>query len=258
MVSLFDTPPIQTEKRKVSAHFISHLDIFLIVFSASVVHQQVMLNLVSVLIYNILQDLYSFSRRATMLSDNVLIPRRLPDFTADQQSFILQLIAAGIPYKEICEAFIEAYPDFAENLPSKAISERLYDRIRKLKSAKSDQITELSKEHRDKNAPIRSKDAEYRFRMLDEMLHNTPDTEVIYSTPDGVEKKQCNRAIKLKIIELMERIEGTFDKDGYADGRPADWMPPMVSGELLGPPPEQADNMEKLNPPPDETDTTGT
>lgn len=135
-------------------------------------------------------------------------PRRLPPLTEAQQRFILTHLAAERPYAEICALFLEAYADFGMELPSDIVLSRLYDTIRKLKRSRSEEISEIGQQL------IRSKDPEYRFRVLDKLLHETPDVEVIYSTPEGVEKKQCNRAVKVKIIELMERIDGTFDNSG--------------------------------------------
>lgn len=188
-----------------------------------------------------------------MLQTSSILFGRLPDLTADQQLFIMRRLAAEETYMEICVAFIEAYPGFsAENMPSDVVADRLYDRIRKLKSAKSEEIAKLASELGPRPESIRSKNAAYRFALLDKMLHETPDTEVIYETPEGVKKIQCNRAVKVKMIELMEKIEGTFDKEGGShDGQPAGWMPSMVSSDVLGPPPNQAEKVQQLNPPPE-------
>lgn len=187
-----------------------------------------------------------------MISESVLSPRRLPDFTKEQQTFVLQQLALNVAYQEICELFLQSYPNFAENTPVGMIEARLYDRIRKLKSAKSDEIAKIASEYAAQNAPIRSRDADYRFRMLDEMLHNTPDTEVIYKTPEGVEKTQCNRSVKLKIIELMERIEGTFDENhtGYSPDEIPRLVPNPFPGKFEAID-EKNRKIMQLNPPPD-------
>lgn len=163
---------------------------------------------------------------------------RLPSLTDAQQFLILTHLAYQTPYTKICELFLEKYSDFGADLPTEVVSTRLYDTVRKLKQSKSEEIAQIA------DSVIRSKIPEYRFKMLDQMLHETPDVEVIYTTPEGVQKKQCNRAVKVKIIELMERIDGTFDKAAYD----------TFSGEIpelveypFGPPPNYEEEMKRYH-----------
>lgn len=163
--------------------------------------------------------------------------QRLPSLTTEQQLFILTHLAFEKTYTVICQLFLEQYKDFGSGLDAEVVASRLYDTIRKLKRSRAEEIAEIGKN------VVRSQDPDYRFKYLDKMLHDTPDVEVIYSTPEGIEKKQCNRAIKVKMIELMERIDGTFDRvgSGYRDMH----EPPVLVPDPFGPPPNYAEEMAR-------------
>lgn len=163
-------------------------------------------------------------------------PTKLPKFTSEQREFVMDRLSRDVPYAEIVDDFKRMYSYFCEPFSDDVLDKCLRERLRTLKNKNKDELLQMSEEGSQPLIPITN--PYYRLQYLDKMLHDTPDIEVVAYDGNGNPKKKSNRADKLKMFEMAERI---FEKMlGIDDEQVRQEMPKMVSSEVLGPPPEQS------------------
>lgn len=160
--------------------------------------------------------------------------------TTDQREFVLERLAADMPYTEIISDFTRMYPYVCEAYDPEVFRTRLYDQLRKLKSdnKNSDTSTETdgSPSHPAGQPLIPITNPYYRLRYLDKLLHETPALEVVSEGTDSngnpYQKKKSNRADIIKMLELAERI---FEKMlGIEDAEVRSEMPKLIQTDAFG------------------------
>ncbi len=106
-----------------------------------------------------------------------------------------------VPYVEIIEEFERMYSHVCQAFDSEVLHRRLHGQLRKMKHEGLDLESESGSEPL---IPITN--PYYRLQYLDKMLHETPDIEVVAYDGNGNPKMKSNRADKIKMLEMAERI----------------------------------------------------
>jgi len=164
----------------------------------------------------------------------------IPNFTEEQQAFVVESLIQRTPARRIAKAFRQLYPDFAIEVDDEQCEQAFIDRCYQYAHRKDRKWYQIIKDGRAnyehlEEANLLYKRPEYRQARREALIERIADLDVRINYSDVDEEKkfkleQGNIKLELQVLseyDKLERMErGDEDDDGEDDGPTEDDFPP--------------------------------